>query len=325
MSKPPDYYSVLGVDRNVSKDKLKRAYRVLAKKFHPDRNPDDPSAERKFKEVQKAYDVLSDEAKRSEYDQYGAAGVGQWATNPRGQRVYQWGADSSIDGDDLESLFGAFGGQRGGGAGGPSIFDNLFGGSRRPRQAAPERGRDAERRISLSFDQAFKGAVVTASIGGGRRGAAEKLDVQIPAGVKDGQRIRLAGRGHPGRYGGPAGDFYLVCAVQPHPYLVRRDADVYLDVPISITEAALGARIDVPTPEGRATVTIPAGTPSGTKLRLSGHGMTRPGGSARGDQYVVVMIVPPESVTDEQRRLLETLRDEHAYDPRSGCAWSASA
>ena len=323
MSKRTDYYSVLGVERNVSKDQLKRAYRRLAKKFHPDRNPDDPSAERKFKEVQKAYDVLSDEGKRSEYDQFGEAGVGQWATNPRGQRVYQWGADSSIDGDDLESLFGAFGGQRGGAAG-PSIFDSLFGGSQRRRQAAPERGRDAERRISLSFEQSLHGAIVTASIGGGNRGQAETLEVKIPAGVKDGQRIRLAGRGHPGRHGGPAGDFFLVCSVAPHPHLTRRDADLYLDVPVSVSEAALGARVDVPTPDGRATVTIPPGTASGAKLRLAGHGMPKPGGGGRGDQYVVVTIVPPESLTDEHRALFETLRDEHAYNPRSGCSWNVS-
>lgn len=304
----------------MSQDEIKRAYRKLAKKHHPDRNPDSPAAEEKFKEVQRAFDVLGSPERRAQYDRFGEGGVGQWATDGRGQHVYRWGADSSVNVEDLEDLFSAFGG----GAQRASIFDQFFtgfqgGGAPSP---APSRGADEQRRVSLSFEQAARGAVFTVQLRSGRDARSETLEVKVPAGVADGQKIRLAGRGRPGQHGGPSGNLYLVCSVEAHPYFKRQGADVYVEVPVTVAEAALGAKIQVPTLDGRATVTLPPGTGSGTKLRLKGRGVCKSGSADRGHQYAVISIVPPKSLTDEQRRLFEQVRRHDPPDPRSECLWS---
>jgi len=318
MPQTRDYYGILGVSRSASQDEIKRAYRAMAKKFHPDRNPNDPSAEQKFKEVQQAYNVLRDPQKRAEYDQFGEAGVGQWSTNPRGQRVYQWGSESAVNVEDLEDLMSAFGGGRR-----ASIFDEFFGGRQRRRKPtpAPQRGADEEKQISLSFEQAIHGATVSVRLRPGPNGPTESLEVKIPPGVEDGQKIRLKGKGHRGVNGGPPGDLLLVCSTRPHPCFTRRGGDVYLDVPVTITEAAIGAKIEVPSLDGRVTVTIPPGTPSGTKLRLRGRGVKKRGSDQRGDQYIVISIVPPTELTDEQRGLFQKLREHEPTDPRKNCGW----
>ena len=146
--------------------------------------------------------------------------------------------------------------------------------------------------------------------------------MRIPPGVRQGQRIRITGKGHPGRNGGPPGDFYLECSIQPHPYLTRDDVDIYVDVPVTPTEATLGAKIDVPSLDGFTTVTLPAGTPSGTKLRLKGRGLRIQGGQGCGDLYVGITIVPPKDLTDEERHLYTQLREQETSDPRSRCPWS---
>lgn len=314
-----DYYEVLGVGRTASQDEIKRAYRAGAKKYHPDRNPNDPAAEEKFKEVQQAYRVLGDPKKRAEYDQFGEAGVGRWSTDPRGQRVYQWGGGSAVNVEDLEDLMSAFGGGRR-----ASIFDEFF----RPRQGAgaarpmPRRGADLQQQISLSFEQAIHGTTVNVKLRSGSNGPVESLDVKIPAGVEDGRKIRLKGKGQAGTEGGPRGDLLLACSVRPHPYFTRRGTDIYLDVPVTVAEAALGAKLEVPSLDGRVTVTLPAGTPGGTKLRLRGRGVTKRGSHGRGDQYIVISIVPPKRLTDEQRKVFEQLRDHDPTDPRADCRWS---
>ncbi|RME41889.1 MAG: J domain-containing protein [Planctomycetota bacterium] len=320
-----DYYEILGVSRTASQDEIKRAYRRLAKKYHPDRNPNDPTAEQKFKEVQQAYDVLGDPKKREDYDRFGEVGVGQFTTGPHGERVYQWGGGSKVNLDDLEDLFSAFGGFGGRGA---SIFEQFFGQRTRPRRPAgpaewtePVRGEDMKQPISLSFEQAFHGAVVNVKLTSRGDGHAERLEVKIPPGVEDGQRIRVAGKGQPGRSGGGAGDLYLVCRIRPHPYFRREGPDVYLDLPISVTEAVLGAKVEVPTLEGPVSVTIPAGTRSGSKLRLKGRGFPRAGGGSRGDQYVVVQIVPPPKLTPEEREAYKRLRERETFDPRAEAPW----
>jgi molecular chaperone DnaJ len=233
-----DFYKTLGVERSASADEIKRAYRRLTKKYHPDRNPDDPSAEQKFKEVQEAYSVLGDAQKRSDFDRFGDAAVGHWDTDPGGHRVYTWGSGAQIPFDDLEDLFSAFGG-------GASVFRDFTGRGRRApggrRREPPARGQDVERTVNLSFEQAVKGTTVEVDVarnGPGRR--RETLDVRIPPGVRDGQRIRLKGKGRPGVNGGPAGDLYLACSIRPHAYFRREGKDIYLDAAISITEAALG-------------------------------------------------------------------------------------
>ena len=314
-----DYYEILGVKRSASQDEIKRAYRKLAKQHHPDRNPDDPAAERQFTEVLQAYEVLGDPQKRSQYDRFGEAGVGQWSTNPEGRRVYQWGGDSSVNFEDLEDLMSAFGGSGGQRA---SVFDQFFRGTGRGRpRSAPKRGADEEHRISLSFDQAIHGATVTVRLRSGREGRSETLEVKIPSGVQEGQRIRLRGRGQPGQDGGPRGDLHLVCSITLHEYFTRQGADIYVDVPVTVIEAVLGGEIEVPTLGGRAVVSLPPGTSSGTKLRLKGRGVLKRGDTQRGDQYVVIVIVPPKAVTDEQQRLFEQLREQETLNPRSECAW----
>jgi DnaJ-class molecular chaperone len=318
MTRNRDYYQTLGVARSASQDEIKRAYRRLAKEHHPDRNPNDPAAETRFKEVQQAYEILSNAESRAQYDQFGEAGVGRWSSDPRGQRVYQWGGGSKINIDDLDDLMSAFGGGRP-----ASIFDELFGGRRQgwDPQPSSRRGADEEHRISLTFEQAVHGCTVAVKPAHARTGKAEELEVKIPAGVEDGQRIRLKGRGRPGVNGGPPGDLFLCCSITPHPYFMRRGADIYLDVPVTVAEATLGARIEVPSLDGRAIVTLPPGTPGGAKLRLENHGVTKHNRNECGDMYVVIKIIPPTALADEQRRAFERLRKYDEADPRSECGW----
>ena len=313
-----DHYEVLGVKKNASNDEIKRAYRILSKKYHPDRNPNDPSAEGKFKEVQHAYGVLSDAKKRAQYDQYGDVAVGEWQTRPSGEQVYQWGGGSSVRSEDLEDLFSAFG--RGGGGVSESIFEQIFGGGGRrtaratPRRPPPEQVHD----IQITFDQAIHGTTLSLRIG--REHGGETIDVKIPAGVENSQKIRVRGRGASAN-GGPGSDIILVVHVAPHPYFRREGADIYLDLPVSVTEAVLGAKIEVPTVQGRGTVTLPPGTPSGGKLRLRGQGVVQRGSEQRGDQYVVVQIVPPKKLTDDEKKRYGQLRDLGEENPRKQAPW----
>ncbi|MFQ5461105.1 MAG: DnaJ C-terminal domain-containing protein [Phycisphaerae bacterium] len=318
MGESRDYYEILGVPRTASAEELKKAYKRKAKRYHPDRNPDNPQADAKFKEVQQAYDVLKDAEKRAQYDQFGQAGVGRVQTRTGGQRVYEWGGGSSVNVDDLEDLMSAFGG-----GGGASIFEELFGsGARgRRRRAHPERGHDEEHRIRLTFDQAVHGTTVSLTLHSAQNGQGEALEVKIPAGVDNGQKIRLKGKGGRGAGGGSPGDIILVCNVQAHPYFTRDGANILLEVPVSVTEAALGAAIDVPTITGRATVKLPPGTPSGSKLRLAGKGLPAKRGRKKGDQLIVIKICPPRRLTKTQRALWEKLRDVDQENPRKSCAW----
>jgi DnaJ-class molecular chaperone len=317
-----DYYETLGVSRAASQDEIKRAYRKLAKKYHPDRNPGDKGAESKFKEVQGANEVLKDQEKRVQYDRFGPAAVGDWQTAPNGQEVYAWSSDGPrINIDDLEDLFSAFGSGRGRSA---SPFDDLFGQGggarvRARRRAPPRRGQDLERRINLSFEQAVRGTTLEIDIlqDGRER---QTLDLKVPAGVVNGQRIRLKGKGHAGISGGPPGDLYLKVSVRPHRYFRREGKDLYIDVPLTIVEASLGTKVDVPTLDGLVTVTVPAGTSSGAKLRLAGRGVKPPRGKA-GDLYVVVGIVAVKEADEEQTRLLTELAARLTGDPRDELGW----
>jgi len=317
MRKRRDYYEILGVSRSATQEEIKRAYRRLAKQFHPDRNPD-PQAEKTFKEVQQAYQVLSQPEKRSQYDRFGEVGVGEVRNDPRGRTVYEWGGGSSVSVDDLEDLMSAFGR----GAPGASIFEELLGGvSRRRSRPSPRRGVDDERELRLTFLQAARGATVTFRLRGTGTTGTQSLDVKIPPGVEEGQRIRVKGRGQPGANGGPPGDLFLVCRIDPHPYFQRLGTDIDIEVPVSVPEAVLGAKIEVPTLEGRATVFLPPGTPSGTRLRLKGHGLAAREGAGRGDLYVTVRIVAPKKLTPDQQRHYEALRSLEDDNPRASCLW----
>ncbi len=329
-----DYYEILGVQRSASDEQIKRAYRKLAKQYHPDRNPGDAAAERKFKEVREAYGVLADRQKRAAYDRFGHAGVGAaaggtggWQTRPDGTRVYTWsGGPGGVD-VDLEDLFGAFGGGQG-----ASVFDQIFGrrhgrsGRAQPGRAPARAGEDLEHRVNLSFEQAIHGATVEIDLvprDAAGRARRETLTVRIPPGVHDGQRIRLRGKGQPGSNRGAPGDLYIVCTVREHPYFRRQGHDIYLDVPVTITEAALGATVKLPTIDGPTTVRVPPGAASGGKLRLKGKGVRDARTGQRGDQYVLIRIVPPKNLSDAQRRLLEELAEACSGqpDPRADLGW----
>ncbi|GJM26718.1 MAG: molecular chaperone DnaJ [Phycisphaerae bacterium] len=295
-----DIYEILGVDRKASDAEIKKAYRKLAKEHHPDRNRGDASAEAKFKEVQHAYSVLSDKEKRAQYDQFGEIGVGEFQTNPHGQKVYTWGTDGSqIDADDLDSLFGAF---RSGG----NPFESIFGGRRGRQQRRAQAGADLRRTINLSFEQAVKGAEIEVDmqLNDPSIGRRETLKVKVPSGVEDGQQIRLKGRGGAGSNGGPRGDLFFICRVRAHPVFRRMGRDIYADVHVDLAQAVLGAKVDVKTLDGEVTLTIPAGTSSGAKMRLRGRGVPASSSSPAGDLIANIQVDVPASPSDEQKELM---------------------
>ena len=323
---PQDYYKTLGIGRGASEDQIKRAYRRLAKQYHPDRNKGDKTAAERFKQVREAYEILSDRDKRAMYDRFGRVDVGAGAT-PGGGRAYRWSGSggpggTEFDIGDLEDLFGQ-------GAGGRSsvadVFESFFRtGERGPRGArgrryAEAQGADVEHEVQLSFEQAIHGTVLQLTRTGPE--GDQTIQARIPPGVGDGQRIRLRGKGQPGMGGGSPGDLYIRCRVRPHRYFRREGSDIYLDVPIGVDEAALGAKVTIPTIDGPTTVTVPPGTSSGTRLRLKGKGVRHAKTGQRGDQYAVVKIGLPKQLTEEQRQLFEQLRRTLAENPRQGLEW----
>jgi len=332
-----DYYKVLGISRTASADEVKRAYRKLAKKYHPDRNPNDKAAEARFKEVQAAYEVLSDPQKRKAYDQFGHTGpAGQgWRAGPAGPHVYTWrsGGGPDIPVENLEDLFQVFAGGGGFGRGqsGASPFEEIFSGmGGRARRARPTRpsaaetatDRDLEHPVTLTFEQAIHGTTLDLRLTpGGRTGAAETVSVKIPPGVANGQRIRVRGKGNPGRRGTSPGDLYIVCNVQGHPYFRRVGNDIYLELPLSMTEAALGAKVEIPTLAGRTILQVPPGTPSGARLRLKNKGVKPTGKKPQGHQYAVVRIVPPKPLSPRQKELLQELCAIGEASPRENVGW----
>lgn len=326
---PRDYYQVLGVPKSASAEEIKKAHRKLVRKFHPDVNKNNTAATEKFKEAQEAYDVLSDADKRRNYDQFGHAGVnmggapGAGGVDPfeayrrgrqgRGGAGQTWQANPNVTVEDFDVGAGNF----------SDIFEQLFGGrggpgagaARGPRQrpqAQAPRGEDVEHPVSLTFEQAARGTALPLQIN--RDGRIETIEVKIPAGVKDGSRIRIKGRGQ--HTNGEPGDLYIVTRVEPHAFFRRDGLDVYLDVPVSVYEALLGTKVQVPTLDGPVTVTVPAGTSSHARLRIKGRGVER--GAEKGDQYVVIKIVVPKGLDDEDKATLERLASKYPIDARGG-------
>ncbi len=256
-----DYYETLEVSKTASQDEIRKAYKKLAREYHPDNRPDDPAAEKKFKEIQEANSVLSDPEKRAQYDRFGSAFQNAGARG--GGPQFHWSPADAGGGLDLDDIFG----------GGGIDLGSLFGGGARGRQQArprPQTGQDQEMEIEIPFHLAVEGGQYSLSL---RRqnGEVEQLNVKVPAGVDTGSVIRLAGQGHPGVQGGPAGNLRLIVKVARHPYFRREGNNILLDVPITPPEAVLGTKIEVPTiKEGNVTLTIPPGTSSGAKLRLTG-------------------------------------------------------
>ena len=304
-----DYYEVLGVKRGASDDEIKKAYRKLARKFHPDLNPGDKTAEAQFKQLQEAYDVLSNAEDRKLYDEYGEnwravkAGAGVPPPPPQGGQ-----RPGGFDFNDFD--FGRF--SSGGGGGGFDIFEELFGGTRGrggPRQG---RGRDVEAELELSLEEAHRGGRRTLQM----QNAEKTIDVNIPAGVRDGSTVRLAGQGGPGANGSEPGDLYLHIRLRPHPMFTVKGDDLEVELPLAPWEAVLGANVEAPTLDGKVGVKVPAGARSGQRLRLRGQGLNKRSGG-RGDEYVRVKIVVPKEVSAEERRLYEELKRVSQFNARS--------
>ena len=300
MSSKRDYYEVLGVSKSASDDEIKKAYRKLAIKYHPDKNPGNKEAEEKFKEINEAHDVLSDKQKRARYDQFGHAGVGGGGGNP-----FAGGANPFRQGNP----FGGFnyGGQTFsfdfGGAGG-SVFDDILGsifgngGARRPRKGA-----DYQTTVSLSFNEAIFGTTKKVTVGG------KDLKIKIPAGIDDGMSIRLKGKGGPAPEGGTEpGDLYVRIKVKPHKHLTREGAIILSEERINMVDAALGCEIEVETVDGVVTMKVPAGTQSGTPFKLSGHGVPFRADGDRGPHIVTVIVETPKNLSRKQKELLEEFR-----------------
>ena len=377
-----DYYELLGVSRTAAVKDIRAAYRKLARKYHPDLNPGDKSAEEKFKQIQEAYDTLSDTKKRQMYDQFGFNVPGQGGTPGGG-----YGGGTSPE--DIHFDFGGFDfgggatGQGAGGAGGAASFRDLFSQFFRGASAAQtsderQPGDDLEYQIDITFAEAMRGTVKKLSFtrldvcnvchgtgvapgdekvcptcggsgqvtqtsgkmrfqitcsrcggsgklrtvcrncgGDGRVARMETLDVRIPPGAQTGSRVRVAGRGNAGLHGGPPGDLYIVMRVEPHPFFERRGDDLFTVVPITVPEASLGAKVEVPTIDGRAQVRIPPGTNSGKKLRLREKGAPSARHSGkRGDQIVEVQVVVPKPEDERVRNLLKELSKIDPEDPR---------
>lgn len=383
-----DYYHTLGVKKNAKADEIKKSYRRLARKFHPDVNPNDKAAEEKFKEVQEAYDVLSDEKKRKVFDRFGYYNDQLDPDSPFGAGASAGGPGGGAAGFDF-SGFDFSGGRQtsGGGSSFRDIFSDLFGGSGgaggvraepEPPRAIPKRGRDIEIPLALSFEEAFSGLttnitvnrseqcsrcqgagdtggpVVTCSTcngtgqvmrtggrlqfsqpcpdceGTGRRRSpcslcngkgvtpkTEQVKIKIPAGVDTGSRVRIPKKGHGGRLGAEPGDLYILTNVGKHRFLERKGDNIYVTVPITVPEAALGTRIEVPTVEGKAQLKIPAGTESGQKFRLRERGfpsLRNP--NLRGDQFIEVKITLPRVISEETKDVLRQFEKLNSESPR---------
>jgi len=287
-----DYYDVLGINRSASQDDIKRAFRNQAKKYHPDANPDNPHAESMFKEVNEAYEVLSDEEKRAQYDRFGE----NW-------KQWQGGAPGGPDAVHMEdiseilnSMFGGFGGDRRTSRRG-SGFSRVYSVDRRD-------GKDIEQNIQITLREAYEGTVRLINKNG------RQIRVNIPAGASDGTKVRLAGEGEPGTSGGKNGDLYLVTEVQPDSQFERKGDDLYVNIKTDIFTAMLGGEVEVPTMTRPVKLKVPPGTQSGQKLRLSGKGMPilRQKGDY-GNLYATVLLTIPEHLNDRQRELVEQLRD----------------
>jgi DnaJ-class molecular chaperone len=324
-----DYYEVLGVSRDATADQIKKAYRGLARKHHPDANPGDKTAEAKFKEVQNAYDILSEPAKKAKYDQFGHAAFN--GGNPFGPRGggQEWaarqGGEAGFENIDLSAFFGpnAGGGPGFGGSheqAGGGIFDDIIsrmrgGGERggRRRGPSPQAPEAAEASLTIPFLTAVRGGETSIELER-QAGQRETKIVKIPPGLNPGAKIRLKGQGDAsGQL-----DLIITVDVEPHPYFTRDGRNLSVEVPITVPEAILGSKVEVPTLDGFKTLPIPPGTSSGQKLRLRGQGVAGSKNHPDGDLYVILKVIVPKSVDDESRKLIEEFAERNPAQPRVG-------
>ncbi|MBE6463849.1 MAG: J domain-containing protein [Eggerthellaceae bacterium] len=313
----PDYYSILGVSRDADEKTIKKAFRKLAREHHPDAGGD----EAKFKEINEAYEVLSDEKKRKLYDQYGTANENQIPGGWGGQAI------------NMEDLFGGTGGfgswsdilesiRNGEGAFGSNWEINNgqgWGANFGQRGNRPRKGQDMNVTLTVSFDEAFKGVEKRVTVRVPGKKESETLDIKVPAGAMDGGRLRYRGKGRPGTNGGAAGDLLITTKIEPHQYFSREKANVLITVPVTIAEAALGASIIVPAPDGsKVRVKVPAGTQSGKVLTIKGKGAPRIKGEGNGDLKITVKVIIPKSLNEKQKQALEAYKEA---DERSVRPW----
>jgi len=319
-----DYYKTLGVARNASQDEIQKAYRELARKYHPDMNPDDKTAKKRFQEVQDAFDVLNDSKKREMYDRYGSSFETMGAGGPRGAG---WGPGPGGGGDGFNTEdidFTQFFGDRFGVGPGADLGD-IFGQFRRRSgrtQGRPPRGRsrgaDMQAEVQIPFTTAITGGEVELDV---RRpaGKSPKISVRIPAGIEDGKKIRLRGQGEPGP-DGSVGDLLLTVRVASHACFFRRGNHLHVKVPVTLPEAVLGSKIDVPTPRGTVALRVPPGTSGGTKLRVKGHGVAPENGRA-GDLLAEIQIVLPDEIDEASQEMIRRMDQHYAQDPRAKLQW----
>ncbi len=312
-----DYYAVLGVSRTAGADEIKQSFRKLARKYHPDVNPDDETAEAKFKEVSEAYEVLSDADKRKKYDQYGQywqqadrAGAGSAYGSPGDMGGFDFSNYGSFD-EFINELLGRFAtpGSGGGGRAYPYGTPGAGGGPGFGYDPAANRSFDQEASIRLTFSEAFHGTQKRLRIG------SDSVDVRIPPGAKQGSKIRLKGKGPINPYSKQPADIYLVVQLDPHNFFKLEGDSLTAEVPIAPDEAVLGGKIEVPTPDGSVTMNLPAGIKSGQSLRLRGKGWPSLKGD-RGDLLIKVTIAPPATLSDSERQLYEQIRDGRTASPR---------
>jgi DnaJ-class molecular chaperone len=313
-----DPYQVLGVPKTASEAEIKKAFRALAKKHHPDKHAGDAAAQKKFQEISGAYDILGDKDKRAQFDagaigpdgnargfdpRSGFGGGGFRPGNPFG---------GGGGGSGAREFHFSFGDEPGEAAGFEDIFAQMMGGGRRPRGGGTRqaRGEDFTAQVTISFEEAARGGTRRIVLQNG-----EQLDVKIPVGVKDGQVVRVKGRGGAGRGGAPNGDILLTVEVAPHPFMTRDGNDIRMDLPVSLKEAVLGGKVPVPTLTGTVSLSVPTGANTGTVLRLKGKGIAEHGSQPAGDLYVRLMVSLPDKPDEELKRFAESWQAD--YDPRA--------
>lgn len=327
-----DPYKVLGVDKNADASAIKSAYRKLARKYHPDVNPDDKVAEDKFKEISEAYDILSDPAKKDEYDNLGREAFYERGFGGTGYQRPDFSQGGFSFEDIFGDLFGGGGSKRGAASRSGFSFDRRFGG-----QAAPKKGDDVNLKLSISLREAAVGTEAKLELGvpqtcsqcqgqgilssgggvrtcpqcGGRGhvNRLESLKAKIPAGIKDGQKVRLKGKGSPGENGGPSGDLLVQVNINPDPTFTRKDRDLYADLSVGLYDLLLGGQVEAPTLSGRAQLKVPTGTQNGTRMRLKGQGMPATKKEAAGDLYVTIKAVLPDKLSSEAKKIVASLAE----------------
>jgi curved DNA-binding protein len=312
-----DLYDILAVSRTASQEEVKKAYRRMAKQYHPDVNPGNKQAEERFKEASAAFEVLSDEKRRKLYDEFGSDSLRSGFDAGRAEEVRRWRRQGAPPGGQPFD-FGDFAAGGPGGFDVGSIFEQIFGqaasrggrGGHGRRAAAPTTGEDLEAELELDLREVVVGGERDVRVEG------RTLRVTIKPGLADGARIRLAGQGGPGRHGGAAGDVLLRIRLRPHPLVRVEGKDLTLDLPVTVPEAVVGAEVELPTFDGKVRLVVPPGTPSGARLRLRGRGLPDPRGGARGDLYVVVKLVLPEA-SEKLGKAVKALEPLYKGDPRA--------